>query len=232
MAGAVAADACARVEESNADLEADDGDGDLGDLEGLDAETEKAMRRFLADPSAPSRLYGFKWEDGLVAPWVPCSDEALDAALDVLRPGPDSLVADLGCGDGRILLRSLLRFGCRALGVELDPEPLARAEAAARAELPPALHDRLALRQGDLFDTSLWSWEPAKTPDIFILYLLPPALKRLSELMAPCLASGSVVCTLGWEVPGWESLKAQSGEGWHLYRDGGSQPPVASGNSV
>ena len=53
--------------------------------------------------------------------WAGTSDERVDEALRLaeLRPGEGLL--DLGCGDGRVLLRAAEAYGAKVRGVELDP---------------------------------------------------------------------------------------------------------------
>jgi len=41
--------------------------------------------------------------------------------LTMAKVGPDDLVYDLGCGDGRIIVTAARRYGARAVGIELDP---------------------------------------------------------------------------------------------------------------
>ena len=41
--------------------------------------------------------------------------------LQMAEVGPDDLVYDLGCGDGRIIVTVARRYGARAVGIELDP---------------------------------------------------------------------------------------------------------------
>ena len=198
---------------------------DLGDLEGLDAETEARLRRFLTDPRATSKLYSYRWCDGFVAPWRPCSKETLDKALEALQPAANDLLADLGCGDGRVLVQAVKAYGCQALGVELDDDLLHRA-AETVAALPDEMRKRIEIRRGDLFNTAAeWVASAAEgsvfgqraRPSLLVLYLLPEALKRLSPLLEPLLVHGTKVCTLGWAVPGWHLHLHKKGPGWHIY---------------
>jgi SAM-dependent methyltransferase len=56
---------------------------------------------------------------------VPATRSPRDVLADAL-PGGAPVVVDVGCGDGS-LVRWLARRGARAIGVEVAPEPLARA---------------------------------------------------------------------------------------------------------
>ena len=56
-------------------------------------------------------------------PFLPTPTGLIDALLDVAEVGPDDVVADLGCGDGRVLVHAAARTrGCRAFGVDRDGE--------------------------------------------------------------------------------------------------------------
>jgi len=52
----------------------------------------------------------------------PSPQTAIDAALRGLVLGPDDVLYDLGCGDGRVLLQAARMYGCRCVGIEKDRE--------------------------------------------------------------------------------------------------------------
>ena len=49
----------------------------------------------------PKRLFGYKWSEGYVAPFVGAQHGAINLALGSLSLKVDDFVLDLGCGDGR-----------------------------------------------------------------------------------------------------------------------------------
>lgn len=55
-------------------------------------------------------------------------EHIVDAMLAWAELSPADLLYDLGCGDGRILKRAVQTYGCRAVGIEIDPEVAAIAE--------------------------------------------------------------------------------------------------------
>ena len=61
------------------------------------------------------------WTHFRGAQWVPTSMSTVDKMLAIAEVGPDDLVYDLGCGDGRIIVAAARRFGARAVGIEIDP---------------------------------------------------------------------------------------------------------------
>lgn len=55
------------------------------------------------------------------APWLPTGVKKVIKMLTLAGTRPDDVVYDLGCGDGRILIAAVRRFGAHAVGIELDP---------------------------------------------------------------------------------------------------------------
>ena len=47
--------------------------------------------------------------------------------------GKNDLVVDLGCGDGRIPITAAKTYGARGIGVDIDPQRIAEANANAAA---------------------------------------------------------------------------------------------------
>jgi len=55
-----------------------------------------------------------------LAPYVRTLPSVVDAMLDLAQVGSEDVLYDLGCGDGRILIRAAQRFGTRGVGVDID----------------------------------------------------------------------------------------------------------------
>ena len=65
----------------------------------------------------------------LDVPYVPTPMPVVDAMLDLAKVNRNDVLYDLGCGDGRIVVRAAQRFGCRGVGVDLDPQRVSEARA-------------------------------------------------------------------------------------------------------
>ena len=61
------------------------------------------------------------WPSWRGAPWVPSSRAMVKSMLSIADVGPDDVVYDLGCGDGRMITTAARRYGARAVGIEIDP---------------------------------------------------------------------------------------------------------------
>lgn len=61
------------------------------------------------------------WTISRGAPWAPTPMSMVHKMLTMAQVGPDDLVYDLGCGDGRMIVTAARGYGAQAVGVELDP---------------------------------------------------------------------------------------------------------------
>jgi outer membrane protein assembly factor BamB len=54
--------------------------------------------------------------------FVPTPQDVVEKMLDLAKVAKADVVADLGCGDGRIVVTAAKTYGCKAVGYDLDPE--------------------------------------------------------------------------------------------------------------
>ena len=83
-----------------------------------------------AQPTAPPR----RPDAPNLAPYVPTPQEVVDRMLALAKVTREDVVIDLGCGDGRIPITAAKVFGARGIGVDIDPQRIAEANANARRE--------------------------------------------------------------------------------------------------
>ena len=67
-----------------------------------------------------------------LAPYVPTPQDVVDRMLALARVSKNDVVIDLGCGDGRIPITAAKKYGARGIGVDIDPQRIAEANANAR----------------------------------------------------------------------------------------------------
>src|SRR5262249_32601969 len=54
-------------------------------------------------------------------PYVPTTDEAVQAMLKLAGVKKSDVVYDLGCGDGRIVIAAAKTYGARGVGIDINP---------------------------------------------------------------------------------------------------------------
>ena len=65
--------------------------------------------------------------------YVPTPPAVVDAMLELAKVGPNDVVYDLGCGDGRIPIAAAQKFGAHGVGIDIDPKRIEEATENAKA---------------------------------------------------------------------------------------------------
>jgi len=110
--------------------------------------------------------------------------------LAQLRRG--ELLFDLGAGDGRILIEAARSFGAHCVGVEIDPERIAR------------LKDRLRSTgvEANVIEGDLMQLDLSKA-DVVTMYLSDSINSRLAPKLARELKAGARIVSLDYLLPEW-----------------------------
>lgn len=138
-----------------------------------------------------------------LAPYVASPQEIIDLMLESARVKPGELVYDLGCGDGRIVVTAVKKFGAKAVGVELNPE-LARSASDMVFRL--GLQNHATIVRGNLLDVDV---SPA---DVVTLYLLTSSNEKLRPKLEKSLKPGARVVSHDYAVRGWKPLRVEEME--------------------
>jgi SAM-dependent methyltransferase len=152
-----------------------------------------ALAALIAPDEAIARENG---EPVLDVPFVPTPMPVVEAMLEMARVGRDDVVYDLGCGDGRIVIRAAQRFGARGVGVDLDPRRIAEARAAAR-KAGPAVEQRVRFEVGDVFEFDF------SAATVVTMYLLPSVNLKLRPRILRELAPGTRVVSHDFDMGDW-----------------------------
>jgi SAM-dependent methyltransferase len=132
-------------------------------------------------------------------PYVPTPSDVVEAMLKLGNAGPGDVHYDLGCGDGRIVVAAVGKFGvARGTGYDIDPERIKEAnENAGKAGVTAKTKFIL----GNLFDADF------RDASIVTLYLLPDVNLRLRPKLLKDLKVGSRVVSHQFDMGDWKPDK-------------------------
>lgn len=132
----------------------------------------------------------------LDVPFVPTAMDVVDVMLDLAGVTKDDVVYDLGCGDGRIVIRAAERFGARGVGVDLNPQRIAEARAAAK-KAGPQIEALVRFEVGDVFTFDF------SAATVVTMYLLPDVNLRLRPRIFKELKPGTRIVSHDFDMGDW-----------------------------
>jgi SAM-dependent methyltransferase len=124
--------------------------------------------------------------------FIPTPQEVVDKMLDMAKVTKDDLLYDLGCGDGRIVVTAAKRYGCKAVGYDIDPQRVKDSLENVRRNKVGHL---ISIEERDIFTLDL------SKADVITLYLLP----RLNVKLIPQLEKlkpGSRIVSHDFDIEG------------------------------
>ena len=158
----------------------DDKEVDLRDND----DKEKSLPDKETKPKEPER--------DLDVPFVPTPKEVVDKMLEMAGVKKDDVVYDLGCGDGRIVIAAAKKYGCKAIGFDLDPQRVKEARENVKKN---GVEKLVTIEEKDLFKVDL------KPASVVTMYLLPEVNDRLLPQLQ-MLKAGSRVVSHDFDLTG------------------------------
>ncbi len=141
-----------------------------------------------------------------LAPSVGSPENAIEKMLQAANLKPGETLYDLGCGDGRILLRAAKKYKVKAVGIEISS---ALAEKAAQEARKKGLEDQVKIIHGDFMKTDL------SAANVVTLYLTPTANDTLRPNLERELKPKTRVVSYDYPIEGWTPMNTWETSG-HL----------------
>lgn len=173
------------------------------------AEVTGEKRRLTPDGRHNPRIMKTPREPDVI--FVPTPPEVVDKMLELAQVTEDDLVYDLGCGDGRIVVTAAKKFGCKAVGYDIDRKRIK--ESLANVEKNNVGH-LVRIEQKDIFTLDL------SKADVVTLYLLPSLNVKLIPQLEK-LKPGSRIVSHDFDMKGVKPDKVveinSEGEDWDVH---------------
>ena len=128
-------------------------------------------------------------------PYVPTPPDVVEAMLKLGNAGQGDIHYDLGCGDGRIVVTAVQKFGAaRGTGYDIDPERIKEANENAQKA---GVADKTKFILGNLFEADFHD------ATIVTLYLLPDVNLKLRPKLLKDLKVGSRIVSHQFDMGEW-----------------------------
>jgi SAM-dependent methyltransferase len=127
--------------------------------------------------------------------FVPTEQPVVEEMLSMAQVSKNSVVYDLGCGDGRIVITAAAHYGARGVGIDIDPERIRESQQNARAA---GVSSRVKFIRGDLFQTDFHE------ATVVMLYLSSAVNVRLRPILLRQLKPGTPVVSHDFLMGDWQ----------------------------
>jgi tRNA A22 N-methylase len=132
--------------------------------------------------------------------------------LEIAEVGPDDTLYDLGCGDARILITAVEKFGAKkAVGYEIKKDVYKIALSTVESH---KLKRRIKIINGDLFNADI------SKATVITLYLTGSGNEELKPKLERETRPGARIVSHDFEIHGWKPIKKENyrGDTLYLYR--------------
>jgi uncharacterized protein (TIGR03000 family) len=167
------------------------------------------------EPPAPKKDEPKK-EVKLDVPYIPTPEKVVDKMLEMAGVKEGDVVYDLGCGDGRIVITAVKKYGAKkGLGLELAPE---RVKLSRDNAEKAGVASKVEVREGDVLKLT-----DVSEASVVTLYLLPDVNDKLKPVLRRTLKPGSRVVShdfdMGedWKPDKEEVVRAEDGRDHTVY---------------
>ena len=131
-------------------------------------------------------------------PFVPTTEEAVQAMLKLADVKKTDVVYDLGCGDGRIVIAAAKDFGARGVGIDINPVRIGEAKENAKKA---GVENRVRFEENDLFQADI------KEATVVTLFLLSNVNLRLRPRLLQELKPGTRIVSNTFDMGDWKPDK-------------------------
>lgn len=142
----------------------------------------------------------------ITVPYVPSPPEVVEKMLEIARVTPDDVVYDLGCGDGRLLITAIKKFGAKkAVGYEIRKDLY---EDLVRKIEREGLSNKVIVYNDDLLNADLFE------ATVVTLFLTTSANEKIKPKLEAELKPGARIVSHEFTFKDWVPQKVET-LSWH-----------------
>jgi SAM-dependent methyltransferase len=131
-------------------------------------------------------------------PFVPTTDEAVQAMLKLAGVKKTDIVYDLGCGDGRIVIAAAKTYGAHGVGIDINPVRIGEAKENARKA---GVENLVRFEENDLFQADIHE------ASVVTLFLLSHINLKLRPKLLQDLKPGTRIVSNTFDMGDWKAEK-------------------------
>lgn len=142
---------------------------------------------------------------------IPSHKKGINMALELAEIKPNEKFYDLGCGDGRVLVEAVRRYGCQGVGYELVLPYYLLTKLRARLS---GKSEKIKVRLENIFKADI------ENADVIFCFLTPKLMEKIGELIKQKkLKSGARVVSYAFSMKNYEPEKkiGHTKDNWNIY---------------
>lgn len=126
--------------------------------------------------------------------YVPTEQVVVEKMLEMAKVKKDDVVFDLGCGDGRIVVTAAKKYGCKGIGIDIDPDRIK--DSLVTMDKAKVTKDLVDIREGDALKV-----KDLEKATVIMLYMLPEFMEKLEPQMKKRLKPGTRIVAHDYPFP-------------------------------
>jgi ubiquinone/menaquinone biosynthesis C-methylase UbiE len=136
-------------------------------------------------------------------PYLPTTDEAVQAMLKLAEVKSSDVVYDLGCGDGRIVIAAAKTYGAHGVGIDINPDRIREANENAHKA---GVEKLVRFEESDLFKADIHE------ATVVALFLLNTVNLSLRPKLLRDLKPGTRIVSNTFKMGDWEPVREETVE--------------------
>ena len=131
--------------------------------------------------------------------WWPTPPDIIDKMFKMANLKEGETVYDLGCGDGRIVVRAAAKWKCKGIGVDIDENLIKQAK---NRSVKMGVSDKVDIRHEDALKVN-----DLNQADVVALYVLDRGLRLLKPILQQKLKPGTRIVCHNYKFKDWKPVK-------------------------